>query len=231
MPFAFSTRRAALSALTCPARLIATASLIIASGGCTTAGVVGIASSALAAGLEAAGLNPAAREADTRRIRIALNASESLNTTEGGRSLALLIKVYQLRSVQSFSRVHADALLDPLRERETLGQDLLSVRELTLTPGARRTLDEALLEGTQNIAVVAMFRAPAPNRWRYAFDASASIETGISLGFHGCAMTVGSGSLSGTEIGRRAISLAGVRCDEAARPPSATHPTVKNFSG
>ena len=87
-----------------------------------------------------------------------------------------------------------------------------------LTPGARRTLDEALLEGHAEHRRGGDVSRAAPNRWRYAFDASASIETGISLGFHGCAMTVGSGSLSGTEIGRRARSAS--RACVVTKPPA-----------
>ncbi len=188
-------------------------------GACSTAGIVSLAASAVGTGMEAAGFKSPSREAQARQIRIALNAARSLNTTDDGRSLALLIKVYQLRSAQSFSTVEAADLLDPDQERKALGEDLLSVRELTLTPGTSLDLTESLIAGTNVIAVAALFRAPAAKRWRYSFDARASIDTGISLGFHRCAMTVGSGALTGTDTGPDAISLAGVRCSVASDKP------------
>lgn len=207
-----STRRT----LDCRAKRIATIACTVLLSACSTTGMLSIAASAVGAGMEAAGLKAPAKVPQAPRIRIALNAGQSLNTTEDGRSLALLVKVYQLRSTQSLSTARAAALLDPGQEREALGDDLLSVRELTLTPGARRNLDEPLAKGANAIAVVALFRAPAAKRWRYAFDAAASVDTGISLGFHGCAMTVGAGALTGEEADSTAISLAGVHCGRPA---------------
>lgn len=193
----------------------------LALSACSTAGIVSLAASAVGTGMEAAGLKPASREAQERRIRITLNAARSLNTTDDGQSLALLVKVYQLRSAQSFSTVKADALLEPEHEREALGEDLLAVREVMLTPGARLDLDESLITGTRVIAVAALFRAPAAKRWRYSFDASTSTDTGIALGFHRCAMTVGAGALTGAEASTNAINLAGIRC--AATPDKQSH--------
>ena len=44
------------------------------------------------------------------------------------------------------------------------------------------------------IGVVALFRAPAPQRWKYAFSAEAAQKTGITLGAHACSLSVSMGA-------------------------------------
>ena len=58
--------------------------------------------------------------------------------------------------------------------------------------------------------MVAQFRAPATGRWRFAFDTKAAEKTGITLGVHGCAMSVAAGEPVGTPP--ELLRLAGVQC-------------------
>lgn len=213
-------------------RLCLLALAMAALGACSTTSVVSIAGSAMSAGMAAAGIGKPASDTAPRLVRIRLDAARALNTTEDGQSLGLLVKLYQLRSGQAFSTSRADDLLDPARERAALGDDLVAVRELILTPGSQRILEEPLVEGAHTIAVAALFRAPAARRWRYAFDAAGSLESGIALGFHRCAITVGAGPIAGQPAASAsAMTLAGVRCAEPLGPQREAGSTTTRQSG
>ena len=75
-------------------------------------------------------------------------------------------------------------------------------------------LDELKLKVTGEasaIGVTGLFRAPYADRWRLAFDARQSADSGIVVGAHACALTAGAGTLL-TDAGATA-SLAGVQCN------------------
>lgn len=151
--------------------------------------------------------------AGIRTVPLRLYAGGNLNAGHGGRGLATVVKVYHLRGIHRFERTGFDALMDQSREQEALGSDLVQVREIVLTPGMRHEVEERLAAEATHIGVVALFRAPASGRWRYAFDArhqDAGAE-GIIVGLHACAMTTGSAALATTVPGG-ASSLASARC-------------------
>ena len=123
------------------------------------------------------------------------------------------LKIYHLRSAQRFEQATFNAFLDQAGEQAALGADLLSVNEVVLTPGVRQELSEQLSDGTAVIGVVALFRSPAENRWRMAFDARTKNlpSDGITIGVHACALTTDSSALS-SRISGDPGSLASVRC-------------------
>jgi type VI secretion system protein VasD len=63
------------------------------------------------------------------------------------------------------------------------------------------------------LGVVALFRAPAENRWRLTFDAKSKDlpATGVTIGVHACALTSDSAALL-TRISGDPNSLASIRC-------------------
>lgn len=182
-------------------------------GGCASGGGLG---KVVDRTLQTVGL----REAETgpRTIPIELMAGDNLNAGTGPRGLALVVKVYQLRSAQRFEQAPFEAFLDEAGERAALGEDLVSVNEIVLTPGARRPLSERVGEETAVLGLVALFQAPASNRWRLAFDAGHDglPEEGLTVGLHACAMTASSPALV-TRLAADASSLASVRCLSARR--------------
>jgi type VI secretion system protein VasD len=137
-----------------------------------------------------------------RRIAWRLHASPSLNTLPDGQSLALLVRIYRLRSPDSFLQAPADAFGDAAREKEVLGDDLVSVREVQLVPGQRHETTDKLPRDIGHIGIVALFHHPAVGRWRYAFAAAPSELTGIDIGVHACAMTVHGGQPIGVSSAR-----------------------------
>lgn len=145
-----------------------------------------------------------------RRVTWHIHASPSLNTLPNGQSLALLVRVYRLRSPDSFLQAPADTFGDAAREKELLGDDLISVREVQLVPGQRHEATDKLPRDIGHVGIVALFHHPVPGRWRYAFATAAAELTGIDVGVHACAMTVQSGQPIGISSDR--VRSAAVSC-------------------
>jgi len=146
-------------------------------------------------------------------IPLRLMAGTNLNAGNDKRATAAVVKVYHLRSAQRFEQAPFNAFLDQTGEQAALGADLLSVNEIVLTPGNRQELKEQLSEGSAVLGVVALFRAPADNRWRFAFDTRHKdlADQGITVGIHACALSTDSPALI-TRVSGDPGSLASVRC-------------------
>lgn len=147
-----------------------------------------------------------------KAVTLRVHAGEVLNVDSGGRSLALVARVYTLRAADAFLQTPYDAFQgDASRHKELpFGQDVVSVREVVLTPGQKLEGIEKLGLDVKAIAVVGLFRAPAGQRWRFVFDAQSAASTGITLGVHGCALSVAQGQPLATAP--EAMRVAGVRC-------------------
>lgn len=183
----------------------------LALAGCASGGI----GKAVNRTLEAVGVREADHDAraGVRTVPLRLYAGGNLNSGNEGRALATVVKVYHLRGIQRFERAGFDVLMDEPREQSALGSDLVQVREIVLTPGMRHETEERLAADATHIGVVALFRAPASGRWRYAFDARHGEPgaEGITVGLHACAMTTGSAALA-TAVPGGASSLASARC-------------------
>jgi len=147
-----------------------------------------------------------------RKLPLRLHASEQLNTDTTGRSLAVVARVYKLRTSDAFMQAPYDAFASPSPDRnEAWARDVVEVREVVLAPGQRHEVVETLAPGTSHLAVVALFRSPAEQRWRFVFDAKgAAAGNGITVGLHACAMSVAEGPV--VDAALETQRLAGVRC-------------------
>jgi type VI secretion system protein VasD len=197
-------------------RIVAPVALVLLSG-CSTTSTVSALGALANSALEATGLKkPDAPEVPDalkipRNVQIKLHASDVLNVDQAGHPLAVIAKIYKLKRNSVFTQVPYEVFLNTQREKELLGPDLLEVREVTLIPGQRYEVVEKVNFEAGYIGVVALFRSPAPNRWRVDFPASQVEKSGIVLGFHSCALTVGVGETS-TDIQSKNSLLAPVRC-------------------
>lgn len=147
-----------------------------------------------------------------RAVELRLFPGDNLNAGTDNRPLALVVRIYRLRSTQRFEQVPFDAFLDEAREKDALGDDLIGVNEIVLLPGKPHTLTERIPADVQALGVVALFRAPARQRWRFTFDSGhKSIAEGITIGLHACAMTTTSAAMT-TTLSDDPASLASARC-------------------
>lgn len=97
-------------------------------------------------------------------LRISLTASTRLNPGDQGESLPTLVRVYQLKDTAKLLDASLDQILDG--DRALLGEDLVSMQELTLYPGERSSPSVARNPAATSLAVVAMFRRPVGASWR-----------------------------------------------------------------
>jgi type VI secretion system protein VasD len=188
--------------------LITHAALCALLGGCA-AGVTVLGAAANAA-LQASGLGkPELPDAQKppRNVALTLYAAPNLNAANDKRPLALVVRLYALKDPTSFQQAPFDAFTDVGKEKSTLGGDLLSVREVTLIPGQRYVVTEKVSREAQALGIVALFRDPAMQRWKFAFDPAKSEKSGIMVGLHNCAMTVTNGTVIPPEQGLPAQPL------------------------
>lgn len=135
----------------------------------------------------------------------------NLNAGSGKKALALVVKVYHLRTLDRFTQASFDDFLDNAKTQAALGADLIDSREMLLLPDQHYTSTERMPTDTRYLAFVALFRAPAAQRWRFVYDVKASQPAGITIGVHGCAMSSTMGALV-TELPDNPGSLISVHC-------------------
>lgn len=153
-----------------------------------------------------------AKAALPRKVTLRIHAGQVLNTDPTGRALSLVTRIYRLRSTDEFSRA-TPAMFSAVHsgsERAAYDTDVISFKEVVLTPGQKHEVIETLAPEVTHLAVVALFRAPDTARWRFVFDAKAAAKSGITLGAHGCALSVAAGEP--IEAQPEALRLAGVQC-------------------
>lgn len=125
-----------------------------------------------------------------RRVRWRLFASDALNLNAAGQPVALLTRLYKLKNVDAFLKAPYEIFGDPVKEKEALGEDLISSRDLQLIPGQRYEQVEKVGRDAGFLGIVALYRAPAPQHWRRAFKSDSAEVHGIHLGLHACAISV-----------------------------------------
>jgi type VI secretion system protein VasD len=146
------------------------------------------------------------------KVTIRLHAGDVLNTTGDGRSLSIVAILYKLRDRTAFEQATYGMLQAGQRggpQGEWM-RDVVETKEIVLTPGQKFEAVETVPPEAAYVAVVALFRAPAPQRWRFIFESRQAAQTGLTLGVHACALSVAAGQPVGAAL--ETTRLAGVRC-------------------
>lgn len=154
----------------------------------------------------------------TTRLRI--HAGFNLNASEDGQPYSVVVRVFKLREVAPFLSAPYVAFGNAGREREALGDSLMEVREIVLTPGQQLDSNERLSGDTAFFGVVVLFRNPAPERWRVAFAKDDLDKSGVVIGVHRCAMTVTMGKVHGMNADQMTL-LTPSSCGGEQRPREA----------
>ncbi len=184
--------------------------------GCAAPAGVQLAGTAIGIVLEATGVikkdtgDPNKRTTD---LSIKVYAGQQLNTTDSARPLSLVLKIYVLRSPERLRTLTYTQIASSESEKEGLGEDLVAVREIVVIPGKSYDLVVKVPGEATTIGIAGMFRAPFASRWKLAFDAKRSFDSGIIVGAHACALTASEGGLI-TDISPPSVqSLVGVQCN------------------
>lgn len=145
------------------------------------------------------------------KVVIRLHAGQVLNTDPQGNSLPVVTRIYKLKDKTAFQQAPDAAFLEMKPSKfPDLAADIVDVKEAALTPGQRFETTETVPGEAPFIGVVALFRAPAEQRWRFVFDTKAAAAAGLTLGVHGCALSVASGQA--LNVAPEMTRLAGVQC-------------------
>lgn len=148
--------------------------------------------------LEAIGLRKAPEVADAlkapRTVPIRVHAAKKLNVDARGRPLALAARIYKLRQDGAFLQAPYNAFLDPQREKEVLGADLLEVKDVMLVPGQKYEVVEKVSREAYFIGVVGLYHTPAPQRWRLVYASADAEKAGVTVGAYACGLGNGAGA-------------------------------------
>lgn len=133
----------------------------------------------------------APQERPARRVAIHVQAAASVNPDREGRALSVVLRIFQLRSASQFTRATYDSLAaaKPANPAD-YAQDVISVREIVLTPAQTARTAETLSPEATHVGVVALLRSPRGGRWRVVVDADAAAARGMAVELHGCTLAL-----------------------------------------
>lgn len=121
-----------------------------------------------------------------KKFTVKSEADANLNRDTGGKSLSVVVRVYQLRDAKEFQKLTFDTLASGRPESELLGNELLSMSDLILVPGTETSAAEPLVDNAKHVGIVAFFRKPDSHYWRYLFDAETVRKEGLSFRAQDC---------------------------------------------
>ena len=147
----------------------------------------------------------------SRKVALRLHAADLLNTDSQKRPLSVVIRIYKLRGADAFLSAPYAAFIDGESNRQPFRGDIVESRELVLRPGQRHEVIETLPNEATHLGVVALFRSPAESRWRFAFRSREAERSGVTLGVHGCALSVAAGVPEAAEPDT--LRIAAVQCE------------------
>ena len=105
-----------------------------------------------------------------------------LNRDISGKSLSVVVRIYQLKDAREFSKLTFDTLASGRSETELLGPAMLDKTDVVVVPGGGYTSSEKLLDETRYIGIVGFFRNPDPYYWRQLVDVEAIGKQGTTSG-------------------------------------------------
>lgn len=120
---------------------------------------------------------------------IRATADAFVNRDAGGKPLSVVVRLYQLRGNEGFSRLGFDAVAQGQGEAELFPGEWLATNEVVLIPGRTLAFTDKLLPEAQYIGGVALFRSPDAHGWRFLVDARAARNEGLNFTAKDCYFT------------------------------------------
>lgn len=105
--------------------------------------------------------------------------AQTLNRDINGKSLSVVVHVYQLKDAREFSKLTFDTLTSGRPDTELLGPALLEKTDAIVVPGGEFTSTDKLRDETKFLGIVAYFRNPDPNHWRQLLDVETLKKSGL----------------------------------------------------
>ena len=117
-------------------------------------------------------------------------ADPVLNRDVSGKSLSVVVRLYQLKQATEFSKLAFESLATGRPEAELLGAELIDKSEVVVLPGTQHISTGMLSENANYLGVVAFFRQPEPHFWRYLIPASQIRSKGVTFRLQDCYITL-----------------------------------------
>ena len=112
-------------------------------------------------------------------FQVHLTVAPNANPDARGRSSPVVARLFELKSLASFENADFVSLFE--RDKESLGNDLVTKEELVLQPGESRKFTRELHAETRFVAVVAGYRDIERSRWRASLPAPLHETTPIDI--------------------------------------------------
>lgn len=129
----------------------------------------------------------AAKPPKPEPARARLVASDQVNPDASGRSSPIVVRLFQLREEGAFAAAEFFDLY--AKEKEVLGESLVSREEYVLAPGETRALEIPLNAQTRYLGVLAAYRDIRAAQWRALTRAPEKTLTDL-LGKDGITITL-----------------------------------------
>jgi type VI secretion system protein VasD len=122
------------------------------------------------------------------RTALTLTAATGLNPNQASQPSPLVVRVYELKSVDTFNQLPFFDLFD--QDVAKLGGDLLNRREVEIQPGATLEWQRNADPGARYIGAIAGYRELANITWRDSVQLRQESRNTISLRLDAHSMTV-----------------------------------------
>jgi type VI secretion system protein VasD len=104
----------------------------------------------------------------TTGLRYIVDADELINPNTESQPSPVLLRIYELKSLNAFQQATFFELLD--NDTALLGQDMVAKREIEIKPGERQAFDRATPVDSRFIGVIAGFRENDKATWRASLE-------------------------------------------------------------
>lgn len=116
-----------------------------------------------------------ASQAPTKYV-LSVSASPTINRDLEGNPLSVVVRCFMLKDKTEFSKLTFDFVSSGRTDAEMLGTEFLGKSEIVVVPGSIRATPEDMPPDTKYVGIVAFFRKPDPNYWRYLVSVDAMMS-------------------------------------------------------
>ena len=102
------------------------------------------------------------------KVNIRLNGSDYLNPDLRGRPSPIVVRIYELKNAVNFTNADFFSLYNDAKS--VLGDDLIAVEEMELSPRQRIHLRYRVSANSQYVGIVAAYRDLSNTTWHYVVE-------------------------------------------------------------
>lgn len=112
-------------------------------------------------------------------LNITMSANAQLNPNSDGEPSPVVVRIYELKSAQSFNQAEFFQLYDD--DTKTIGADLVAKDEYEIAPGTTKKIKKTTPDETAYLAVLAGFRDVDSASWRASAAVTKNKENIVTI--------------------------------------------------